>query len=98
MTIFDKIKSLSKEEMVNYLSQYGDVDFAPWWNWFDEKYCQKCETIETSEDDYHFKVRYSYCELYGRCRFSSGEGDSNDPILGEDKKIIQKWLESEVNQ
>ncbi len=52
MTIFETIKNKSIDEFVEWLSENcRDFDNAPWWNFFDENYCKKCEGIMVKREN-----------------------------------------------
>ena len=46
MTNFEHLKSMSIEELAEWLDEYGQFDNSPWSTWFSETYCDKCESIK----------------------------------------------------
>ena len=85
MNIFEKVKSMEDiDEFADFLYKYVNMDNAPWTEWFDEKYCQRCEPeIKDGQE-------WGYCELHGKCRFF--ENMSKQPT---EKQVIKMWLENE---
>lgn len=91
MTNFDKFKQMSLKEFVEWLDEYGAFDSSPWMKWFDEKYCQNCDSIMTNPVDYpNIEIPCSYCELNGNCKFFPDKEDTPD-----NKEIIEMWFAEE---
>ena len=91
MTNFDKFKQMELKEFVEWLDEYGAFDGSPWMKWFDEKYCQNCDSIMTHPVGYpNTEIPCSYCELYGNCKFFPDKEDTPD-----NKEIIEMWLAEE---
>ena len=101
MTNFDKLKSMTVEELAKFIDDNGMYDDTPWMNWWDENYCNKCESVilnledtkkilELSplfEDD---ETECAYCEVHHKCRYF--------PELEEEPSmldIVKMWLEAE---
>lgn len=91
MTIFESIKSKNIDELAEWLNEHGKQDFAPWDNWFDNKYCRRCEAEEVHDVDRDFYDDYGWCEMAGKCKFFQ---DMDEIPWG--KQIVKMWLESEV--
>lgn len=91
MKIFDEFKSKSLEELADWFDKYCVVDDAPWFNWYDRKYCDNCETV-ILEDNEGREMEYSWCELNNKCRFFQEMNDT--PSI---KQTIEMWLNSEIN-
>lgn len=72
------------DEFVDFLNKYVPIDNAPWTEWFDKEYCQKCES---EVKDGH---EYGWCELHENCRFFQ---DMNKQPT--EKQVIKMWLENE---
>ena len=92
MNKFKKIKSMSINELAEWIDKYGRFDGSPWMNWWDEHYCNKCESIMCHYPDSNLKFPCAWCELHdGKCKFfpEMTEAPNN-------KEIIKMWLESEV--
>lgn len=102
MTNFEYIKTLSLEELAEWLDKNGSFDDSPWLNSFNEKYCSKCESIEVTYEDsinklgleplfYDCTTECTYCELENKCQFFSELDDVPD-----NKEMIKLWLIEEV--
>lgn len=99
MNNFNFLQSLSLEDFADWLDKYGQFDDSPWMKWFDENYCNKCESIECSylesgvhpENLYNRRITFecSYCELENRCKFFPEYEDVLD-----NKDMIKLWLSS----
>ena len=88
MNNFEYLKSLTIDELTDWLDKYGQFDGAPWSDWFDETYCRKCEPIECTVPEFgDRKITCSYCELEDKCKhFPEFE---HAPGL---KEILKLWL------
>lgn len=101
MNNFEFIKSLSIDELAEWLDSYGSFDNSPWAKWFAEKYCDKCASIKCKYEDtekllgftpyrfgtYNGDVECAYCELEGKCRFFADLADTPDNLT-----TIKMWL------
>lgn len=85
MTNFEKIKSMTEDELAAWLLKNGVIDNAPWDEWFIDTYCNTCDPVDMSEITGHF-TEEAYCEHYNKCRFF---GKEQLPI-----DIINLWLEA----
>lgn len=91
MTNYEFIKSLSEDTLADWLSIKVSWDCAPWTEWFDKKYCQKCDSINTYVPALERETECAYCEINDKCRyFPEVDGTLSD------KEIIKLWLASEV--
>jgi hypothetical protein len=91
MNNFEKLKSMSAEALAEWLNKYVSYNDAPWSDWFDQKYCKKCEDIICkSPDDSRHSV-CAYCEIYDNCRFFPEIDDVPNSL-----ETVKMWLESEV--
>lgn len=102
MTNFEKLKAMSEDELVEWLSNYGISDTSPWDDWFNRNYCEKCEPIKVTYAEakqslgidlfsYESTIKCAYCELESSCKFFheiSGIPSNSD--------IIRLWLKQEV--
>ena len=43
---FERLHSMSIDELADWLDKNGQFDTAPWTDWFAKKYCDHCESIE----------------------------------------------------
>ena len=99
MNNFEFIKSLSIDELAEWLDKYGSFDSSPWAEWFAKKYCDNCESIKCKYEDaeeqlgfspYSFHsgdVECAYCELEGKCRFFADLDEAPDNLT-----TIKMWL------
>lgn len=49
MTNFVKLHCMTAEKLAEFLCEADRYDEGPWYKWFNEKYCKKCD--EKSGDD-----------------------------------------------
>lgn len=106
MTNLEKIKNMSIDELAEWLDKNGMFDNSPWLNAFNDKYCEKCESIECCYADakeklgitpfYDETFECAYCELADengvkRCRFFQELDD-----IPDNKEMIKMWLEEEA--
>ena len=45
MNNFERLKSMSVEELSKWIDTHGQFDNSLWITWFDQKYCKNCENI-----------------------------------------------------
>lgn len=90
MTVFDSIKNKNIDELVDWIDEHFDFDNAPYWRWWDENYCKKCEPIETGTNVFGYPLEHAYCEVYGNCKFFKDMKE-----IPNSKQTIKMWLESE---
>ena len=101
MNNFEKLQSMSIEELAELLDQNGMIDNSPWVEDFNNKYCAKCEPImckyEDAEDVLGFKPMYdneiecAWCEIYKKCRYFEERNEVPDS-----KEMARLWLEAEA--
>lgn len=87
MTVFNMIQNKNIDEFVDWINEHFQFDNAPYWYWWDKNYCNKCETINSLDDE----GKLAYCEAHDNCRFFM---DMNS--IPDHKQIIKMWLESEI--
>ena len=85
MTYYEKLTSMSLEELATWIDEHGEFDNSPWMHWFDSMYCQNCEAIMCKYPNF-----CSYRELENECKFFPGRETPDN------KEIIKMWLEKEV--
>lgn len=90
MKVFDKIKSKNISELADWLDKYCMTDNSPWIDWFDNNYCNKCESEIVYVEKLNQKLECSWCELNDKCRYFQELDEVPDC-----KKVIEMWLESE---
>ena len=91
MNNFEKLKSMSVEELSKWIDTHGQFDNGPWITWFDQKCCKNCEDIKCKYEDGEREFPCSYCELNGNCKFFPDLDEVPD-----NKMIIKMWLETEI--
>lgn len=90
MTVFDNIKNKNIDEFAEWLDEHCNFDDAPWWEWWDGNYCNKCEPIEIENNAFGYTLDYAYCEISGNCKFFKDMKE-----IPNSKQIIKMWLKSE---
>ena len=104
MNNFEKLQSMSIDELAEWLDQNGIIDNSPWLEDFNDKYCAKCESVmckyEDAEKAVGFKPLFSddeiecaYCEVYKKCRYFEEMDEVPDG-----KEMVRLWLEEEVEE
>ena len=107
MTNFEHLKSMSIEELAEWLDMYGQYDNSPWSTWFSETYCDKCESIKCKYVDaektlgftpylfgsYSGDLFCAYCELEKKCKFFPDLDNTPDNL-----ETIKMWLTREKEQ
>lgn len=93
MTLFESIKAQNIDELVDWIDKYCTFDNALHWKWWDENYCNKCESITTGTNVFGYPQKYAYCELNHNCRYFKDMKNTPD-----NKQIIKMWLESEIKK
>lgn len=91
MTNYEYITSKNIEELTEWLDKFGNFEKNPWLNWFDFKYCSKCEPVVSHEDDLGRSVKCSWCEMHGdKCKYFKDLDE-----IPDNKQMIRMWLERE---
>lgn len=104
MNNFKRIQSMTIDELAEWLDKNCMFDNSPWLNSFNEKYCEKCESIKCKYVDaeeklgitpfsYSGEIECAYCELENKCRFFQDLDDVPD-----NKEMIKMWLEEEADE
>ena len=102
MTNFKRIQSMSVEELAAWLDENGQFDTAPWSIWFNDRFCNNCESIELNYEDsknklgielfsYEGAAECAYCECNDHCRFFP-----NIEGIPGNKEVIEMWLIEEA--
>lgn len=106
MTNLEKIKEMPIKELAEWLDENGMFDNSPWSNWFNEHYCEKCESVKCKYEeaektvgftpylfgDYSGDLECAYCEIENKCRFFPELDDVPD-----NKEVIEMWLIEEAD-
>ena len=93
MNNFEKLQSMSVDELAKWLDEHLSFEDAPHILWFVEKYCDKCDSIEgqCDSDLGARKCEFAYCELEHKCRYFSSMEREPDNF-----ETIKMWLKAEV--
>ena len=92
-TNYEKILSYTIDELAIWLDNYyGQIDDAPWMNWFSEKYCSKCESVMSYYPDNDQLIPLAWFELEHKCKYFP---DMESEPSGE--TIVKLWLKQEVS-
>lgn len=73
------------------MCEYINPDESPWNQWFDENYCQKCESVRAFVPYLNGEHECAWCEANGKCKYFLDWEEQ--PSC---KDIVKMWLESEV--
>ena len=98
MTNFEKIKNMSKEELIKFITE-NNLDDNIWVKSFTKKYCDKCESViqkipaNVSILGIDREAECAYCEINKNCRFFEGKFIDGCP---SDEEILSMWLEEEA--
>ena len=94
MTVFEKIKSMDIDEFAEWFDNHCSHDDDPAITWWNDTYCKNCEHVNGRYEDSDRDIEFSWCEIYGKCRFFQ-EMDLAPNTL----EMTKLWLESEfVNE
>ena len=102
MNVFEKFITSDIDTLVMWFDKYSQVNDSHWMNWWDENYCDKCESIVLPTEEYRSifgcssyadTMTCGYCELKGKCKFFP-----DLDAVPDNKDIIKMWLESEVKE
>ena len=69
MNTFERIKLMDIDEFAEWLDNHTEYDNSAWMQWFDENYCNKCESIRVYIPDFQRNANCCWCELHKRCKF-----------------------------
>ena len=93
-TNFERLQSMSLDDLAKWIDEYGQYDGAPWTRWFDETYCNNCpsEIIYYVEDTEHRRpIHCAWCELNNKCKFFQHMDETPSSFT-----IVKMWLEKTV--
>lgn len=91
MTNFEFIHSMDIETFAKFLNTLG-FDGTPWVEWFNRKYCNKCEGVKAKVDYDDNEHEFSYCELEHKCHYV--DDDSwEDPLTN-----VLNWLKDDSDE
>ena len=104
MTNFERIKNMSQDELIKFLSENSFSDDSVWLKYFNEKYCNTCPAVETKYTNVGLTSFFgneeatclcAYCEVNKDCRYFKGQFKDGCPT---DEEMLKIWLEAEVNE
>lgn len=90
MTRFEKFKNIDIDALTEWLDEHINPDESPWSQWFNENYCQKCESIRTFVHYLNGEHECAWCEVNDKCKYFQ----ELDKTLSC-KDIVRMWLEGE---
>lgn len=96
MNNYEKISSMTVDELAEYLNDRWTYDDDPSIEWWNRKYCSICEPIieHVTMCDYETEMGFSYCELNnGKCKFFPELEE-----IPDSKQIMELWLEAEIEE
>ena len=83
MKNIDKLKSMTIDELAEYIAENWIHDNDPVITWFDENHCKKCDSVIIDSSE------YAWCEVHKKCPFFLQLNG-----MPENKDMIKLWLES----
>ena len=92
MTKFEQLKNMNIDSFALWLDDNGRFDDSPWQKWWDKCYCSQCESVVAKVLEWDRECEFAWCEIEHKCRFFP-ELDN----VPDNKEIIKRWLETEVN-
>lgn len=106
MTNLEKVKSMSIDELTDWLDKYGQFDHSPWSEWFAKKYCDNCESIKVAYTDvkeklgldtfYDKSFECAFCELADECGVKKCRFFPDLDDIPDNKEVIKMWLNEEA--
>ena len=97
MTNYNKLVSMSIDELAEWLDKNGSFDESPWGKWFNTNYCSNCDSVivkkENAKELLGFELLYTnetecaYCEVHNKCRYFH-----DMEYAPSNKEIIKMWL------
>ena len=104
MNNFEKLRSMSVEDLAAWLDKNGIIDNSPWIEDFNNKYCTKCESIMCKYEDVEKAIGFqpyfsdrgiecAYCEIYKKCRYFEDRDEIPDGV-----EMVKLWLEAEAKE
>ena len=92
MTNYEKIKSMSKDELARFLDDIA-IDEAPWNKAFDEHFCKDCPAVKANMEQPDgtpgIEMSFAWCEVFGYCKFFSQLDDTPSHL-----DVLKWWLNS----
>lgn len=93
MTNFESIKTKNIDELAEWLDKYGNFEYSPWLEYFNNSYCSDCLSETTYSSYFERNIDCCWCELNTKCKFFP-----NFEEAPNNKQMIKMWLESEAGE
>ena len=93
MKNIDMIKSKNIDELAEWLDRNCYSEYAPWIQWWNDSYCNKCPSVFGKYADSDREIEFCWCELHDKCKFFPDMEETPDC-----KQMIKMWLESEIEE
>ncbi len=106
---FKRLQSMSVEELADWLDKNGNFDDSPWLIAFNEKYCEKCDSIKCKYADAEKVLGFSPLLYDGSIWSGTAEVEcaycevynkcryfENLDDIPDNKEVIKMWLEEEA--
>lgn len=94
MIRFENIKNKNIDGFVEWLDEYYASDEAPWWTWWDNNYCKKCEPVMAYVPEFGDECECAWCEANDdKCKYFQDMDK-----MPSNKQIIKMWLMSECEE
>ena len=93
MNNFEKLKSMSVDELAKWLDEHGIADDGPWDKYFNNTYCKNCESIMCRYEDNTREFPVAWCEINDTCKFFP-----NFNYVPGNEDVVKLWLESEAEE
>lgn len=93
MTNYEKLVSMSIDDLSKWFDEHDFGDEEPWYSYFNERFCKHCKPIEHCDGSGQIHKFYP-CEFSGY----DGTGEKLESPCGllANIDIIKMWLEDEV--
>ena len=91
MNNFERLQSMSIEDLAKWLDENGQFDTAPWTIWFDQKYCKNCPDVKCRYEDGEREFTCAWCEVNDGCKFLPDAKEMPDNF-----EVIKMWLEADT--
>lgn len=92
MTVFEKIKAVDINGLIEMFDKFSFNEHSPWFEWYDKKYCGNCIAEIKFHPEINRDAEFGWCEMHQNCRYFPELDEIPDT-----KQIIKMWLESEAN-
>lgn len=93
MTVFNDINSMNIDNFAEWFDKHCAHDDDPAITWWNDTYCKNCEPVIGRYEDSNVNMEFSWCEIYGKCKFFQDLDSVPDTL-----QMTKLWLESEVDE